>query len=55
MGEEVDGEKVFGTLKRIYGYSRERYRGLVRNGVEMWFKLMAYNLRKLDKLAGAAA
>ncbi len=33
-------EKVFGTLKRVY---RVRYRGLQRNGAEMWFKLMAYN------------
>ena len=32
-------EKVFGTLKRSYGYSRVRYRGLKRNAVEMWFKL----------------
>ncbi len=28
-------ENVFGTLKRSYGYSRVRYRGLARNGVEM--------------------
>ena len=48
-------EKLFGTLKRSYGYSRVRYRGLRRNGVEMWFKLMAYNLRKWVKLVGAAA
>ena len=32
-------EKVFGILKRVYGYGRVRYRGLDRNGVEMWFKL----------------
>ncbi len=44
-------EKVFGTLKRSYGYSRVRYRGLGRNAVEMWFKLMAYNLRKAVKLS----
>ena len=48
-------EKVFGTLKRSYGYSRVRYRGLERNEVEMWFKLMAYNLRRLSSLAGWAA
>ena len=45
-------ERVFGTLKRSYGYTRVRYRGLGRNAVEMWFKLMAYNLRKLVKLYG---
>lgn len=44
-------EKVFGTLKRSYGYVRVRYRGLARNGVEMWFKLMAYNLRRWMTLA----
>lgn len=44
-------EKVFGTLKRSYGYSRVRYRGLQRNAVEMWFKVMAYNLRRADRIA----
>ena len=48
-------EKVFGILKRVYGYGRVRYRGLDRNGVEMWFKLMAYNMRKVVKLSGCPA
>ncbi len=48
-------EKVFGTLKRSYGYSRVRYRGLGRNGVEMWFKLMAYNMRKSTNWASCPA
>ena len=43
-------EKVFGTLKRSYGYRRVRYCGLQRNAVEMWLKLMAYNLRKVVAL-----
>ena len=43
-------EKVFGTLKRSYGYQRVRYRGLDRNALEMWFKLMAYNLRRADRI-----
>ena len=47
-------EKVFGTLKRSYGYGRVRYRGLRRNALEMWFKLMAYNMRKMVKLTAAA-
>ena len=34
-------EKVFGTLKRSYGYSRVRYRGLKRN---RWRCGRAYNL-----------
>lgn len=48
-------EKVFGTLKRSYFYSRVRYRSLERNAVEMWFKLMAYNFRKAVKLTGYPA
>ena len=48
-------ENVFGTLKRSYGYSRVRYRGLARNGVEMWFKLMAYNLRRRMTLSPCVA
>ena len=43
-------EKVFGTLKRSYGYGQARYRGLARNGLEMWFKLMAYNLRRAERI-----
>lgn len=45
-------EKIFGILKRSYGYSRVRYRSLERNTVEMWFKLMAYNMRRATNLAG---
>lgn len=48
-------EKVFGTLKRSYGYSRVRYRGLKRNAVEMWFKLMAFNLRKMVRFGAKPA
>ena len=49
-------EPVVGTLKRSYGYQRVRYRGLARNTTEMWFKLLAYNLRRADRLlAGAPA
>ncbi len=43
-------EQVFGTLKRTYRYRRVRYRGLARNGVEQWFKLLAYNRHKADQL-----
>jgi len=28
-------ERVFGTMKRVYGYPRVRYRGLARNNVEL--------------------
>ena len=47
-------EHVFGTLKRSYGYQRVRYRGLARNTTEMWFKLLAYNLRRADRLLSDA-
>ena len=43
-------EKVFGTLKRTYGYRRVRYRGLDRNATEMFFKCIAYNLRRAANL-----
>ena len=45
-------EHVFGTLKRSYGYQRVRYRGLARNTTEMWFKLLAYNLRRPGLVGG---
>ena len=48
-------EKVFRPLKRTYRHQRVRYRGLGRNGVEMWFKLMADNLRKVEQLVLSAA
>jgi IS5 family transposase len=48
-------EKVFGTLKRSYGYQRVRYRGTKRNALEMWFKLMAYNLRRADRIRHGSA
>ena len=47
-------EKVFGTLKRTYGYRRVRYLGLERNATELFFKCMAYNLRRADRLMLAA-
>ena len=43
-------EHVFGTLKRSYGYRTVRYLGLARNLVELWFKCMAYNLRRAGRL-----
>ncbi len=45
-------ERVFGTLKRSYGYTRVRYRSLRRNALEMYFKLMAFNLRKVVQVTG---
>ncbi len=47
-------ERVFGTLKRSYGYRRVRYLGLERNATEFFFKCLAYNLRRADRLLAAA-
>lgn len=48
-------ERIFGTLKRSYGYTRVRYRGLARNRVELHCKVIAYNLRRALSLQRAAA
>ena len=43
-------EKVFGTLKRCYGYGQVRYMGLERNATELWLKCLAFNLRRAARL-----
>lgn len=43
-------ERVFGTLKRSYGYTRVRYRGLAANLLQLRFLCIAYNLRRADTL-----
>lgn len=40
-------ERIFGTLKRTYRYSRVRYIGLERNTQQFCLLCMAYNMRKL--------
>ena len=47
-------EHVFGTLKRSYGYRTVRYFSLARNAVELWFKCLAYNLRRAARLHALA-
>lgn len=44
-------ERVFGTLKRSYGWVRVRYRGLARNAAHLDLLCLALNLRRLDVLA----
>jgi IS5 family transposase len=39
-------ERIFGTGKRSYGYTRVRYRGLAANLLQLRFLCMAYNLRR---------
>lgn len=43
-------EKVFGTIKRIYSLRRLPYFNLARNAVCVGFALIAYNLRRLDRI-----
>jgi transposase, IS5 family len=43
-------ERVFGTWKRGYGYTRVRYRGLAANLLQLRFLCIAYNLRRADTL-----
>ena len=47
-------EHVFGTLKRSDGYRTVRYLGLARNALELWFKCLAYNLRRAGRLQALA-
>lgn len=44
-------ERVFGTFKRGYGYTRVRYIGLARNAVQLNLLCLAFNIRKGAKLA----
>jgi transposase, IS5 family len=43
-------ERIFGTLKRSYRYSRARYIGLRKNKLQLSMMCMAYNLRRMEKL-----
>ncbi len=39
-------EKMFGTMKRSYGYDRVRYRGVVRNANHLHLMCIAINMRR---------
>ena len=43
-------ERIFGTLKRSYGYYRVRYRGLKRNSQQLTLLCMAFNMRKMTMI-----
>ena len=43
-------ERVFGTLKRSYRYTRGRYIGLNKNSLQMMLMCFTYNLRRMEKL-----
>jgi transposase, IS5 family len=46
-------ERLFGTMKRVYGYRRVRYHGLARNGTQLQLLCTAINLRRALKLGPA--
>ena len=39
-------ERVFGTLKRTYGFFRTRYLGIIKTRGQFLFSAIAYNLKK---------
>jgi IS5 family transposase len=43
-------EKLFGTMKRSYGYDRMRYRGLARNASHLQLLCIAMNMRRAEVL-----
>lgn len=43
-------ERLFGTMKRSYGYRRVRYRGLAKNRAHLYLLCIAINLRRAEKL-----
>lgn len=45
-------ERVFGTLKRSYGYRRVRFFDLARNAVDLDLLCVAFNLRKAAAMRG---
>ena len=47
-------ERVFGTLKRSYGFPRARYIGLIRNRNHAYLLAMAFNMRKMTRLLPAS-
>src|SRR4051794_13253698 len=47
------GERLFGTVKRGYGYPRGRYLGLARNDVQLQAMCAAINLRRALALGSA--
>lgn len=43
-------ERMFGLMKRSYGYRRVRYRSLQRNRAQLLLMCMAINPRRADHL-----
>jgi IS5 family transposase len=47
-------ETVFAVLKRIYGFRRTRYLGLIRNQLQLTLLAICFNLRRMLVLTSAA-
>jgi len=47
-------ETVFAVLKRVYGYRRTRYFGLVRNQLQLTLLAICFNLRRMLRLTAQA-
>lgn len=45
-------ESVFGTLKRVYRYTRARYCDFVMNAADVYRRMTVYNLRRAVSLTG---
>ena len=45
-------ERIFGTLKRCYGYTRVRYFSLAANATQLRLLTIAYNLRRAATITG---
>lgn len=44
-------EGVFGTWKRLYGFTRTRYRGLLANALHLDLLCISFNLRRAERIA----
>lgn len=47
-------ETVFAVLKRIYGFRRTRYFGLIRNQLQLTLLAICFNLRRMLVLTAAS-
>lgn len=46
-------ERVFGTFKRSYAYTKVRYIGLIKNALQFNLLCFAFNLKKINQLCSA--
>lgn len=46
-------ERVFGTWKRVYGYTRARYRGWEKNQIHLTVLAIAHNIKRCSNIVAA--